>query len=232
MGRIVAISGGELEDIKPIKNFGLSLIGTDSRNVLIVGAASCDSDDDVGAISEIFYQLGCCVRRLELVKKSCTEEEISSLVSWADVIYISGGDTIFMMEVWKKYGFDALLKEVYEKDSAVLMGISAGAICWFDCGCTDSRRAASHPGLRYGWANEMLGLYHYAFCPHYATRVSDFEVLMKEKNVIGLALEDNTAFAEVNGKISFIKSKESAKAYTAGYENGTFIRREIELTLI
>lgn len=42
----------------------------------------------------------------------------------------------------------------------------------------------------------------------------------------------NTAFAEVNGKIGFIKCKESAKAYTAGYENGTFIRREIELTLI
>ena len=71
-------------------------------------------------------------------------------------------------------GLDELLKKVYDTDSALLMGISAGAICWFNCGCTDSELAVIKEGFKYGWAENMLNIHEFAYCPHYEDRVPDF----------------------------------------------------------
>ena len=136
------------------------------------------------------------------------------------------------MNIWKKYGFDEILKDVYKNDKAILMGISAGAICWFNCGCTDSELALVKEGATYGWANDMLNIHNYAFCPHYEDRVDDFEVLMKEKNINGLALESNTAFVEENGKICYIKSSKESKAYVLKHENGIIKKKEISIMLV
>lgn len=54
-----------------------------------------------------------------------------------------------MMQTWKKYGVDEKLKQIYEKDSAVLTGISAGAICWFYCGHSDSEASHNKDDERY-----------------------------------------------------------------------------------
>lgn len=57
-----------------------------------------------------------------------------------------------MMQTWKKYGVDEKLKQIYEKDSAVLTGISAGAICWFYCGHSDSEASHNEDNGKYCWA--------------------------------------------------------------------------------
>lgn len=74
-----------------------------------------------------------------LVTESYSEHEVDSLLSWADIIYVGGGDTVFMMQTWKQFGLDEKLKKIYEQDSAVLTGLSAGAICWFNCGHNDGQ---------------------------------------------------------------------------------------------
>ena len=66
------------------------------------------------------------------------------------------------------------------------MGISAGAICWYDCTCTDSKLAAVREGASYGWANDMLNLHNYAYCPHYEDRVEEFGSLMKKRKYTAL----------------------------------------------
>lgn len=232
MGRIIAISSGDLESTKPINEYALKLLTGTSKNVLFIGTASNDADGYIKNFTEAFSQMSCKVKALQLATEIYSSEEIKEIVSWADVIYVGGGDTISMMNVWKKYGFDTILKEVYENDKAILMGISAGAICWFNCGCTDSELAIVSEGATYGWANDMLNIHNYAYCPHYEDRVKDFEILMKEKNMNGLAMESNTAFVEENGKIYYIKSNEDAKAYVLKFENGKYEKEEVSLRLV
>jgi putative intracellular protease/amidase len=55
----------------------------------------------------------------------------------ADIIYVGGGNTLQMMRVWRRFGVDKLIKSAYESGT-VLSGISAGSICWFDSGHSDS----------------------------------------------------------------------------------------------
>ena len=232
MGRIVAISGGDLESTKAINEYAVKMLNTTSKNVLFIGTASNDADEYIENITMVFSQMDCKVKSLQLATQIYNSEEIKEIVSWADIIYVGGGDTIFMMNIWKRYGLDAILKDVYKNDKAILMGISAGAICWFECGCTDSELATVRKGVTYGWANDMLNIHHYAYCPHYEERVEDFDMLMKEKNIDGLAMENNTAFVEENGKIYYIKSSEESKAYIFKCEDGKFEKEEISIMLV
>ena len=229
MGRIVAISSGDLGTTRAINEYAIKLIKGANRRVLFVGTASHDAPEYIETFTKAFTELGCEVRALQLTAKEYSHEEIQEHISWADSIYVGGGDTIFMRNVWKKCGVDRLLKEVYEKDSAVLMGISAGAICWFQCGCTDSELAEVKPGATYGWANEMLDIYGYAYCPHYEDRAEDFAVLLQEKTIDALAFESDTAFVEENGKVYYIKSREEAKAYLFTYQEGEYYKEELIL---
>lgn len=232
MGRIVAISSGDLESTKAINKHAVKMLSSISKNVLFIGTASNDAEGYIENITIAFSDMGCQVKSLQLANQTYNGGEIEEIVSWADIIYVGGGDTIFMMNIWKKYGLDKILKDVYQKDKAILMGISAGAICWFDCGCTDSALAIVREGATYGWANDMLNIHNYAYCPHYEDRVEDFEILMKEKNINGLAMESNTAFVEENGKVYYIKSSEDSKAYIFKCEHGTFEKEEISITLV
>lgn len=233
MGRIIAISSGDLTTTEAINRYAIDMVSGAAKNVLFIGTASGDAEGYIEAMKAVFTGLGCDkVRAMELTRKDYSEEELRELVSWADIIYVGGGDTIFMRNEWKKQGVDVLLREAYEKDSAVLMGISAGAMCWFDSGCTDSELAVIKPGMKYGLAEELLGIYPQIFCPHYEDRVEDFAELLKDKQMDALALESNVAFVEENGKAYFVKSAEDAKAYEFRYENGGYEKGELPVKYI
>ena len=232
MGRIVAISSGDLESTKPLNAYALGMISGETRNVLFIGTASHDASGYVENINAAFSQLGCQVRALNLTTKAYSAEEMQELLSWADILYVGGGDTIFMMNTWKRCGLDAALKDVYRRDSAVLMGISAGAMCWFRRGCTDSPLAEIREGEAYGWANNLLGIHDLAYCPHYEDRVADCNRLMQDTSLDCLAMESNTAFVEENGAIHFLKTTEAAKAYKLSYQHGRCEKEEIVVRLI
>src|SRR5919199_553338 len=54
-----------------------------------------------------------------------------------DVVFVPGGNTTNMLAIWRVHGFDAILREAWES-GVVLAGWSAGMICWFEAGVTDS----------------------------------------------------------------------------------------------
>ena len=232
MGRIVAVSSGDLESTEPINRYALGLISGEGRNVLFIGTASGDAAGYVDNIEKAFSKLGCRVRDLSLTVREYSEAELREAIRWADLIYVGGGDTIFMRNTWKRFGLDQILKDVYRNDTAVLMGISAGAICWFNCGCTDSALAEIQDGAAYGWANDMLGIHNFAVCPHYEDRMEAFGLLMKEKDIGGLAMESNKAFVDDNGQVCFIKSVEKAKIYRLFWENDCCTKEEVPAALI
>lgn len=165
MGRVVAIAGGDLLSTRKLNVHAITLSNKTTPNVLFIGTASHDAEGYIDAITKEYNQLNCEVKSLCLVSRD--QKDIDALLSWADIIYVGGGDTIFMMQIWKQYKLDEKLLEIYEKDFAVLTGISAGAICWFNCGYSDSGSFQEGNDWNYCWANGMLHLFHMAYCPHY-----------------------------------------------------------------
>jgi peptidase E len=105
------------------------------------------------------------------------------------VIYISGGNTANALAIWRVHGFDAILREAW-KAGVVLTGWSAGMICWFEAGVTDSF-GPQLEGMRDG-----LGFLPGSACPHYdgeAERRPVYQRLVGEGFPPGLAADDCVA---------------------------------------
>lgn len=214
MGRIVAISGGDLLSTRQINIHAIKLSNKRNANVLFIGTASHDAEGYLESIEKEYTFLGCHVKGLCLVTHSYRDDEIDELLSWADVIYVGGGDTIFLMQIWKKFHLDEKLKRVYEQDTAVLTGLSAGAICWFHCGLSDCESFQDGESQHYCWANDMLDIFHIAYCPHYNEEGRNiFDIMLKQKDLPGLAMENNTSFVCNNGSPYFIRSISTARAF-------------------
>ena len=214
MGRVVAIGGGELDTTHSINKYIVELAGKNNANLLFIGTASHDAEGYLSAIRTEFESLGCAVRALNLMTMIYKDEEIDDILDQADIIYVGGGDTRTMMETWKQYSLDKKLKEIYEKDAAVLAGLSAGAICWFRSGHSDSDSFNCGEEWEYIILDGMLGLFPYCFCPHYNEEGREtFDFMVSDIDYDGLALENDTAFVEAFGKQFIIGARKNAKAW-------------------
>jgi peptidase E len=106
-----------------------------------------------------------------------------------DAILVCGGNTANLLAVWRVHGFDRVLREAWEA-GVVLFGWSAGMICWFEAGVTDSF-GPQLEGMRDG-----LGLLPGSACPHYdgeERRRPAYTRLVSAGFPPGLALDDAAA---------------------------------------
>ena len=228
MGRIVAIAGGDLLSTRQLNTHTIKLSNKRNPNVLFIGTASHDAEGYIESITKEYTFLGCNVKSLCLVTNIYSDDEIDEFLSWANIIYVGGGDTIFMMQTWKKFHLDEKLKRIYEQDTAVLTGLSAGAICWFNCGHSDSESFQNGENWNYCWANDMLDIFPSAYCPHYNEEGRDtFDTMLKQKDMLGLAMDNNTAFVFNNGSQYFIRSTSTAKAFLIQYKDDLIEKKEV-----
>ena len=110
----------------------------------------------------------------------------------------------------------------------VLSGLSAGSICWFEFGHSDSDSFVNKGQWDYVRANG-LGLLPFAHCPHYNEPGREgFDIMVHNESISGIALEDNTALIEVDGDYSLLKSDQSRKAYILRNVAGELIKEELE----
>ena len=226
MGKVVAISGGDLDSTKYINEFIVALSNSSNPKLLFIPTASEDAQGYIDRIHEHFGQLGCIVSELCLITHTYGKESIKSLIKEADIIYVGGGDTVSMIKKWKEYDVDKYLIEAYEVGK-VLSGISAGAICWFDFGHSDSESFWDKEEWSYVWA-KGLGLFPYAFCPHYNEDGREsFDEMMSTMDIPGLALENNTAFVEIEGEFKILKGNKEARAYSILYKGGIKLKKEL-----
>lgn len=160
----MAMGGGgfSMEPDNPrVDDFILDLTGAANPRVCFVPTPA---GDDPGYVKLFMETLGarCTPSVARLFFPS--DEPIEEVVAAADVLYVSGGNTVSALAVWRAQGFDRLLRAAWER-GAVLCGLSAGSICWFDSGVTDSN--VLEPGL--GAFSDGLGLLPGSNCPHYDT---------------------------------------------------------------
>jgi peptidase E len=112
--------------------------------------------------------------------------DLRELVLSQDVIYVGGGSTANMLAIWRVHGFDALLREAWDR-GILLCGSSAGMICWFEAGVTDSFRPELD-GMPDG-----LGFLPGSACPHYdgeELRRPRYHELVRSGFPAGVAADD------------------------------------------
>jgi dipeptidase E len=134
--------------------------------LLFIPTASSDSERYWKHVKEYFGKfLKCKTDVLFLIKERPSKKQIRKKILSADIIYVGGGNTLLMMRVWRGLGVDKLLKLAY-KNGTVLSGISAGSICWFDSGHSDSM--SFYNPRKWKYINVRgIGLIHGIHCPHY-----------------------------------------------------------------
>jgi dipeptidase E len=129
-----------------------------------------------------------------------------------DVIIVSGGNTANALAIWRLHGFDVVLREAWER-GVLLAGWSAGMICWFEQGVTDSFGPELAP-------MECLGFLSGSACPHYdgeERRRPVYTQLVASGFAPGVAADDDVALHYVNGELrEAVTSREGASAYRVG----------------
>ena len=146
-----------------------------------------------------------------------------------DLIYVSGGNTRNMLTLWKDWGIDLLMRETYDH-GIVLAGWSAGSICWFEEGVTDSI-----PGSL--TAMKCLGFLKGSNFPHYdgepERRPSYHRLLTERKIGPGVAADDRMALHYIDGKLEkTFSSLSTAKAYTLELKNNEKGSQVIETPIV
>jgi len=140
-------------------------------------------------------------------------ENLRELALGHDAILVCGGNTANMLAVWRVHGFDRILREAWEA-GVVLAGWSAGMICWFEAGVTDSF-GPQLEGMRDG-----LGFLPGSACPHYDgedRRRPVYTELVRNGFPPGIALDDAAAALYVDGELrEVVVSSPDARGYRVG----------------
>jgi dipeptidase E len=210
---IVALGGHDMSPGEPLNRFLLGLTGVDRPRVLFIATASGDSDFYTVRFHEAFGHAA-DTRHLRLF--AIPPPDLRSLVLDQHLIFVGGGNTANMLAVWRLHGLDDFLREAWE-GGTVLAGSSAGAICWFEAGVTDSFRAELD-GM------DCLGFLPGSCCPHYdgeETRRPAYHRLVGDGFPAGYAADDlcglvfrGTELAEV------VTSEPDARAYRVELVDG------------
>jgi len=137
-----------------------------------------------------------------------------------DAIYIGGGNTRSLLALWREWGLDVVLRAAYER-GVVLGGISAGMICWFEYGVTDSVPGPLTPLRGLGWLPGTA-------CPHYdgeAERRPTFHRLLAAGRVPpGYAADDGAALHFIDDNLAeVVVGKPGANAYRLALDDGTVV---------
>lgn len=127
------------------------------RRVLYVPTASMEDTEGIVRFYEAMRGVG---EASHLRFNPYPPDDARDFVLAHDLIYVGGGNTANMLAVWRVHGFDELLREAWES-GIVLSGSSAGMICWFEAGVTDSF------GLQLEGMRDGLGFLPGSACPHY-----------------------------------------------------------------
>lgn len=208
---ILAIGGAALpENLDNLLLIDYFLKLTRKRNprVCFIGAAHGDADAGRLRFYAGFSQFTCKPTHLPLFAR--TPRDLESFVMEHDAIYVGGGNTRSMLAVWRDWGLDGYLRKAWQH-GIVLGGASAGSICWFEQGVTDSIAGPLT-------ALDCLGLLPGSNCPHYDSeplrRPTYRRLVGSGKIRDGYAADDGAALHYVDGTLqTAVASRPRAKAY-------------------
>jgi len=223
MKQIIAIGAlTEAGENQLLYNYLIDSCDKPRPRVCFITTALGDNSDSLLLLYSAFARLSCEPSLLSLLFPETAD--LHGKVMNQDIILVSGGNTKSMLALWKEWKLDAILHEAY--DTGIIMsGWSAGAICWFDQGLTDSIPGSFTP-------LECLGWLPGSCTPHYDSdpeRRPTYQALIAERKMKpGIAIDDGAALHYKDSKLSkVVTSRLNAKAYAVGMERGTVMDTEL-----
>tara|TARA_Y100000996_G_scaffold234134_1_gene184152 strand:- start:1163 stop:1861 length:699 start_codon:yes stop_codon:yes gene_type:complete len=159
MKQIIAIGGGgfgrQIKDLK-IEKYIINQSNKERPSVCFIPTATGDDQGYIDNFYKAFDSLNCKTSHIDFFKRTI---ELDDHISNQDIVFVGGGNTKSMLAVWREWGLDSILKNAYN-NGVIMSGVSAGAICWFDKGITDSWK--DHQAIL-----PCLGFVDGICCPHY-----------------------------------------------------------------
>ncbi len=125
----------------------------------IIATALGDNPAWISTMHHAFSKLDMVVSHLDLFPMP-NFDDIEDHLSRQDVIWVSGGSTANLLALWRLHGLDTILHSVWQA-GVVLMGVSAGSICWHIGGTTDSFGLPLQP------VTDCLGFLPFSNSPHH-----------------------------------------------------------------
>lgn len=210
ISQIIAIGGaGQFLEPgnPPLQRYILRLLRSRNPKICFISTATGDNSAYIAQFYSTFSKLRCRPAHLPLFERT---PNLAGLILSQDLIYVAGGNTKSMLAVWRDWDLPRILRRAW-LGGTVLAGISAGAICWFEMGVTDS------------WAGRLmplpcLGWLPCACCPHYDVekdrRPATHDFVARGLLPETIALEDGTAAHFVGRKLlRVVTVGENSRAY-------------------
>jgi peptidase E len=190
-----------------LDDYILALARRPRPRLCFVATASGDNENYIVRFYRRFTGAACEPTHLELFRRSIAD--LSEFARSQDIIYVGGGNVANLLAVWRLHAFDTALAAALS-EGTVLAGISAGSLCWFEAGVTDSFGPELSP-IR------GLGLLSGSNCPHYdgePGRRPAYHRLIRAGMPSGLAGDDGAALHFVDGVLHrVVASRPNARAY-------------------
>ena len=188
----------------------VGLSGAAAPRVCVVPTAL---GDDADGVLRLYGLLPATVAPTYLPFFPWPPDDLRGFVLDHDVIFVCGGNTANMLAIWRVHGFDRVLREAWEA-GIVLTGWSAGMICWFEGGITDSF-GPQLEGMRDG-----LGFLAGSACPHYDSeelRRPVYTKLVADGFPPGIAADDGVGVHYIGTDLAEVVTvRENARAYRVG----------------
>jgi dipeptidase E len=221
--QIVPMGGGTM--CRGMGEYLVALTGKERPAVLYVGTAM--AEDPASALRMYDHFSGLAeLSRLEFFP--WPPENLRSVVLDQDLVFVGGGNTANMLAIWRVHGVDELLREALDR-GVILSGSSAGGICWFEHGVTDSF------GPQLG-SMDCLGFLAGSFCPHWddeELRKPVYHGLLKDGLAGGYAAEAGVGLHFVDGELrEVVACDEGSKAYRVELRDGEVVETPIEARVV
>ena len=229
MSDIVAI-GGAAFSAEPrnlaLDRYILDLTGKTRPKVLLIATAR---GDDAAYVAQFYGSYAALEARPAHLPFFHRTPDLRAVVMEQDAVFIGGGNTKSMLAVWRDWGLPDVLNEAAGA-GIVLAGVSAGAICWFEQGVTDSWAGRLQPLDCLGWLPGSC-------CPHYdgerERRPAYHSFLLQGATKPGYAIEDGVAVQFRNAGLHAVGSKANgSRAYRVAVEAGTVTEQPLTPTVL
>lgn len=222
--QIIALGGGGfLMDDALLDQYIVKQVPVARPKACFLAQASAEWDASIVRFYRAFLDLDCTPSHLSLFQPHTAQ--IADFLLAQDLIYVGGGNTKSMLALWCEWKLDAILRRAWQQGT-VLAGVSAGAICWFEQGLTDS----IHGQLS---ALDCLGFLRGSCSPHFdgeAERRPRYrELIASGAMQPGYGVDDYAALHFIDDELhAVVAAREAAGAYRIERDGDDVIETALE----
>lgn len=198
--------------------------------ICFVTTASADHPGVIKYLQELVSDLSLKPKfLLSFISSSPEQESFEELILGSDAIMVGGGNTLNMLGIWKAQGIDTLLRQAYDK-GIILAGGSAGSLCWFNAGYSDSRPKELT-------IIECLCFLDYSHSPHYNDQPNRRplykQAILNGELSAGYACDAGAGLLFKNGvQVKSVALDSKSNCYFVSKEDGKLVEKQLRSEII